>query len=235
MCSDHALEASHRRSWKIFEVTVDAANLTPQFLTVALVPPPQPIRNQQSLRELFAELSIKFQLDAFSKTPDGGALFSNPGLLRFVTISPPLRRVQFNVDTTASRTLEEILAILELAHQKFPVEQYLIFNADMICHAPVTGETAIDLVESKVFKNRDALDALGVGRVASGVRAILKGTGQIVVIVEPLLADPGKLYVQRQEGVQGAFQLSDVRARMNAFLKVYDSQLKGFMTALLEG
>ncbi len=197
------------------------------------MPPPQPLHEQQALRLLFSDLSLPRQLHVFASNSDGGATLSNPPLQRQVIVGPTVRQVQLNVELTAEKAIQEVIDILEKTHQRFPVEHYLALTTTIISHVPVTGETAAQLCERSVFKSPEVLDVLGPGRLAAGIRVILGGAGQTFVSLEPLIEDPGKLYVQVMETGSGPLRFGEVPARIEAIQRYHDNQVKRFVDQLL--
>jgi len=208
-------------------------NLSPKLIQVALVPPPQPMLEQQALRLLFSDLSLPRQLPVFNSMPDGGATLSNPALQRQVVIAPGVRQVQFNVELTAAKAVEEVVDVLAKTQARFPVDQYLGFTLTIVSHVPVTGETAMELFDRSVLRDPAALNELGPGRLAAGIRVILGGAGQTFVTLEPLIGDPGKLFVQIMQTGNGPFGFAEVTPRIDAMLRYHDNQVRQFVGRLL--
>ena len=212
---------------------LDTVNVTPRVISASLVAPPQPLYEQQALRLLFSDVSLPNQLPLFASTPDGGATLSNPALQRHLQIAPGLRQVQLNVELSAQRTAAELVALLQQTHARFPVEHYLAAAISLISHIPLSAETASALMERAVFKQPAALDMLGPGRVAAGIRVILAGAGQTFITLEPLVGDPGVLLLQVVENTNGPLHLNEVAGRIESILRYNDNQLRQFVGQIL--
>ncbi|MBC5826281.1 MAG: hypothetical protein GIW99_01085 [Candidatus Eremiobacteraeota bacterium] len=160
-------------------------------------------------------------------------MLSNPALQRQVVIGPAIRQVQMSVELTAAKAVEEVVDILAKTQARFPVEQYLSYTITIVSHVPVTGETAMELFDRSVLRKPDALNELGPGRAAAGIRVILGGAGQTFVTIEPLLGDPGKLFAQVVQTVNGPLTFHDVPLRIDAMLRYHDNQVRQFVDRLL--
>jgi len=182
---------------------------------------------------LFSLVSLPCQLPVINARPDGGATLSNPALQRHVVIGPAIRQVQLNVELTAEKTADEISGILAKAQQRFPIEQYLALTITLVSHLPVVEESGTDLMERAVFKNPKALNELGPGRLAAGIRVILGGNGQMFVTLEPLVGDGATLFVQIVQNTNGPLGVRDASERMENLLRYHDHQVRQFVDHIL--
>jgi hypothetical protein len=211
---------------------VDSSNLTPQFLQVVLSPQPGMTLNHSALRQVFADLE-RFQFDTFARTADGGVTISHPQTSKNLTIGPVARSVLVPVSQTLPVAVEEITLILQAMEARIPVSAYLLFRAILTSHLFVTSETAQMLLDKKVFTNTEAFNKLGPGRIGVGLKVFLAGSAQSQILIEPLLADTGRLFVQYDHTVQAQFQLSGVEGLLESVTRYHDKQLREFVSELL--
>ncbi len=214
-------------------MSVDVQNLSAKALEVQIIPPPAPL-DATVLRQLFVDLA-KYHLEVFNTTPDGGAVFSNPGQQRRVVITPANRQVSLPVEVDAARSLSEAVDILSLIHTRVQVSTYVASGFVLAAHLPVGGESAATLLSRKAFPDQEPFAALGPGVQGIGLRVYMTATGPFTFSVEPLLADTSKIVVHLQQVQPGNFMLSDLRGRCEATLRFYENQLTNFLQQLLSG
>lgn len=215
-------------------LAVNVDNLTVKLLDVLAVPTPAPIANRDSLKQLFAAVSTRFQLEVFLPTPEGGAILSSPVLQRQFVVAPAARQAQFSVTISAARTRDEIVEIFREAQDRVPVPQYLATQISITSHLPVTGETASDVMDRCAFSRRDAFELLGPGRIGAGIKVFMRGIGQLSIAVEPLLADPGVLFVNLVQVRPEPLDVNQIQQRIDDLLRYHDNQAKEFLRRLLQ-
>lgn len=209
-------------------ISVD--NLTPKQFQVVLVPAPNN-PDPSALRQIFVDLQ-NFDFDSFAMASDGGATISNPRQQKSIVIGPLTRNVSLPVQTTLQRTVTDALELIKVIHTRLPLPVYFGCQINIISHLPVTGETAAQILDEHVFSNAKAFEPLGAGRIGTGIKVFLAGTGTSQVLVEPLLARNDHLFIQYLQVNQIQIEQQMLQGIAEAALRFQDNQIKQFIGSL---
>jgi len=134
----------------------------------------------------FTTINLAADGSGVCSTTDGKTL-AIQSQARTVTLAEPAGPFKHSV--------REMADILKVAQEYLPAQIYVAVNQLFQLHVDVTSGTAREFLNMFAFKNPKALDAL-CGEVGAGLKVFLDRQGTSAVLIEPLLSDPRKLYVQ---------------------------------------
>ncbi len=168
------------------------SDLTPNSLQVGLGSAPR-LLSSTDLRRVFVELA-RFAFDTYATLPDGGASVGDAGRTRELVVQSAQRILTTTVALSTSQQIDEALDVFSVVEARLPAT-YLLWQATITSHQPVTGETARALLDRTLFPGRaPAFERLGPNRLGTGIRTILSdGHGRLTV--EPLVTRPDALFV----------------------------------------
>jgi len=185
------------------------------------------------LRELFSDLAAD-GFTTFAQTPDGGATMSDLSGEKVLRIGPAGRSISLHVTDDLDASASEASSLIMRVGARLPVQPYIIFQSSVTSHVHVDGETPRELLDRKLFAGGGAFDALGPGRIGTGIRVILTATGQESLSVEPLLAEPEKtLFVQHLVVRSNTYDIGEVDRLLNDVVRYNKTQVKNWLTQAL--
>lgn len=183
------------------------------------------------LQSLLPLLS-NFDIESFTPEPNGGATLANQTKAKSVTIIPTSRQIVWPVELSLPQSIDQAFQILSIIATKLPVASYLASQVTCTSHVPVAGETAAALIERTISKN-DALAELGVGVSGVGLKVFLNGNlGSVAV--EPLIADPGMMFIQLIQVYPQQFKLEFARTLVEEATRFNSHNVRNFLQKLFE-
>jgi hypothetical protein len=210
-------------------------DLVPQTLVVGIYTPvPLPggegRLTRAQINGVWADVTAKY--DGYHQlqiAADGAsAQFLGPGEGSAVTIQPPLLQVLDDVHLTAAKSAEKAQDVLATVARGIGAHQFFNAGIKYVAHADAPDQDARAFLLHRVLAKTDAdlADLSTGGTVLPGLSYyVLRPESMFKILVEPLLADQRKLYIEIETQFQGPIQIEQVLSRCTEVLDFMQGSL----------
>lgn len=194
------------------------------------------------LNRIWSELAPVYGYRSLQLSPEGNAgqlIGSAPG--DHVTIQPPLLQVRDSVPMTAEQAADKTQAVLKVVARHLQASQFVQLGVKWIYHADAPGRDARRFMLGMAAPTAEReLEGLSLGGdYFVGMKYVTRSPEQdkaYTVVVEPLIADPAKLFIDldAQHG-GGLIELDRIKSAALDVHQYAVGSIAGYLETLAQG
>lgn len=220
--------------------------MLPKYAVLGIITPPLGVPggprspSPDVLNRIWSEIGPEYGYRRLELSADGtAAQIVGASEEDGVNIQPPLLQVLGNITLTADKFAEQAHGIFKVIATHLGLNQFFNLGVKFVYHAPAPGKDGRSFVLTRLL-GKDETEVGGLkrgGDLWTGVKYVVSGAEGSVytLLVEPLIADNGFLFLDLDAQFPGLLILDGVKERTQDVERYMTGTVSSFLDGLASG